>query len=544
MNRLLFAASLLATGASLAPVVETEFGKVSGKVDRETGTEYFWGIPFAAPPVGDLRFSRPVNPQPWNNTKRTTDLRPSACPQLDLENRVFWGKEDCLTLDVYKPTAAANLPVLVWIYGGGFTIGNSDQIGLYNGKYLAKNHSVIVVAINYRLGNLGFLALDSLKASQGFAGNYGLLDQQFALKWVQNNIGLFGGDKNRVQIFGQSAGGCSVVAQLAMPNSKGLFHSAIAESPLAVSDVSWLSLKNSTRFGEIYSEQMNCSIGGSGSPEAQIKCLRKKSLGELVEPFFEWRHDVPAPERGELPRLMPIMPWWPTIDGVTLPQTPIELARIGKLHDVPTVIGTVHDEGTIFVPLVPFAINGGDFPVVFPLTEEGYTRTLNHFFNETLSDNVKMFYGTGMSPTKRADTVLRDALFACPARAILRAITENPSRKSPAWTYQFDHVINTDMYRFFGDYHTSEITYVFDHPRDNWNASDTEMARVMSSFWTSLARDQRPSCTNCPEWTPYSFDAATDTDSYMRFGQGTAMQTNLLKVFCDFWDKWGYVNNP
>ena len=531
--------------AALGPVVQTEYGKVEGRYSVEEGTEYFWGIPYGAPTNGTGRFAPPAAPEPWTETHKSALLPLQMCVQIHPTEHIIVGTEDCLTLDIYRPTLRdplEKLPVLVWIYGGAFIFGGDDVLNKYNGNHLARDHRVIVVAMNYRVDNLGFLALDSLLKEHGTTGNYGLLDQQFALKWVQRNIAEFGGDAKKVTLFGQSAGGCSVTAQLAMPGSRGLFHAAIAESPIPVSDISWVSLKNATDFGEFYATQVGCPSNMTGP--AQIACLRSKSLDDVVNPLIEWRKKFPSGDIPAMPRLLPVMGWWPTIDGAALPKTPVDAASSGEFADVPFAIGTVRDEGSIFVPLIPLIVNGKE-PVLLPLTQEGLNKTVAHFFNATVAAAALSFYGADQSPPpetyiKIAAKLVRDVFFTCASRNLLRTVLAAPGRKSKGWTYQFNRVMNGAVYKEFGDFHTAEIPYVFMQAAEEWDAQDEALSAQMSGLWTSLARSGEPSCPTCPKWTEYTAEA----DNFMSFNGNSSMSTHLEKDACDFWDHWGYVNNP
>eukprot|EP01064_Diplonema_japonicum_P015427 TRINITY_DN23150_c0_g1_i1.p1 TRINITY_DN23150_c0_g1~~TRINITY_DN23150_c0_g1_i1.p1 ORF type:complete len:547 (+),score=150.35 TRINITY_DN23150_c0_g1_i1:47-1687(+) len=526
------------------PEVMTKQGAVKGRISVEEGTEYFYGIPFAEPPLGKLRFSPPVKKGPWNETIVTGLEQTPFCPQMHATKNIFTGKEDCLTLEVYRPSLRTEkLPVMVWIYGGAFVLGGDDQGGDYNGKELARKHNVIVVSMNYRLGNLGFLALQSLMNEHNTTGNYGLLDQQLALKWVQENIEAFGGNKDKVTIFGESAGGCSIVAQISMPGSRGLFHGAIAESSLPVSDIMWYSYKNATTFGEFYSQHVNCSAGPS-----QLDCLRSLSLDDVLSPLLAWRKAYPKAEAGIMPRVAPIMNWWPVVDGRALPESPIDMALNGQTADVPLIIGTNKDEGTIFVPGVVLVVND-PIPVVYPLTPEGFQKSLRHFLNESTAKTVTDFYQTNsMSLTQVMDRILRDFIFTCPTRHLLRAIVKHPGRKSPAFQYQFTQVLNSPAYNKTGDYHSSEIPYVFAlaSKGTNWTTSDYVLSDKMSGFWTSLPKDGYPNCPSCVSWEPYTYneDTKTGTDNHMDLTTPISMKTNLYTDACDMWDKLGYNNNP
>eukprot|EP01059_Diplonema_ambulator_P023582 TRINITY_DN390_c0_g1_i1.p1 TRINITY_DN390_c0_g1~~TRINITY_DN390_c0_g1_i1.p1 ORF type:complete len:547 (+),score=219.00 TRINITY_DN390_c0_g1_i1:66-1706(+) len=533
-----------AAGQIPGPVVMTKQGPVQGRISVEEGTEYFYGIPFAEPPVGNLRFKPPVKKGPWNETIVTGLTQTPFCPQMHAVKEIVIGKEDCLTLEVYRPTVTVpgeKLPVMAWIYGGAFVVGGDDQGGNYNGKELARKFRVIVVAMNYRLGNLGFLALNSLMNEGNTTGNYGLLDQQLGLKWIQENIEAFGGDKNRVTIFGESAGGCSVVAQISMPGSRGLFHGAIAESSLPVSDIFWYSYKNSTAFGEFYAEHVNCTAGPN-----QLDCLRKLSLDDVLSPVLAWRKKYPVSEQGTMPRVAPIMNWWPVIDGTTLPMTPIEMAQSGQIVDVPLIMGTNRDEGTVFVPAVVLVVNT-PVPVVYPLTPEGFKKSLRHFLNESAAQTVETFYQTNsMTPTENMNRILRDWVFTCPTRHLIRTVTTHPARRSLTWQYQFTQVLNSPSYNETGDFHGSEVPYVFNlaSKGENWTAADYALSEKMGGYWTSLAKEGKPSCPSCIPWEPYTYDEATGTDNYIDLTTPLSMKTNLYTDACDMWDKLGYTNNP
>eukprot|EP01059_Diplonema_ambulator_P028141 TRINITY_DN46869_c0_g1_i1.p1 TRINITY_DN46869_c0_g1~~TRINITY_DN46869_c0_g1_i1.p1 ORF type:complete len:543 (+),score=188.36 TRINITY_DN46869_c0_g1_i1:45-1673(+) len=542
---MLRAAALLAAAAAAhgGPIVDTQYGKVEGHVDKSTGTEFFWGIPYAAPPVGNNRFAPPTAAEKWEGVKRLDEfIQPPECPQVHIYRDIMFGKEDCLTLDVYRPanaTAGAGLGVMVWIYGGGFVSGSEDASNSYNGKNLALKYNRIVVAMNYRLGNLGFIALEALMNEHGTTGNYGLLDQQFAMKWVQTNIHSFGGNPANVVLFGESAGAISVTAHMAIPSSRGLFRAAIAESSVPVSDISFAPYKNSTAFGEVYADKVGCPAGPN-----QLSCLRGLSIGEVMSPLLEWRRLFPKDDVGIMPRLMPVMPYFPVIDGVTLPKTPLEAAEAGECADVPFVIGTNHDEGTSFSPIIPLVVNG-DFPAFFD--QNGWERTLRHFFNETVAESVDKFYTAMNFPTIeiRVQHLITDFIFACPTRYLLRALNSNTKRTSPVFMYQFNQTLNTPSYNVSGDAHSLEIPYVWYLPASYWLPDDYALSGKMSSYWASMTTASAPACDGCNglQWPPYH-DNSVGNDSYMSFMTPTGMKNNFKKDICDFWDNWGYINNP
>lgn len=299
-----------------------------------TAVDAYLGIPFAEPPVNQLRF-RPPQPlaRKWEGSKLFGEIR-YGC---------YTGKEgtseDCLYLNVYRPqniAADAQLPVMVWIYGGGFTSGKVD---MFNGTELAARNNVIVVVPAYRLGAFGFLASNKTYAESGTTGNWGFLDQQFALKWVQTNIVFFKGDRKKVLLFGHSAGAISIAAHLVSKESKGLFSSAILSSPTTSSDFFFQERSDSIRFSSWAAKTLaRCS------DEDDVDCLRSIPASRLV--VLDGHRDVDAPEWAS--RLFPTMPWGLTIDGTTLEGKPLDLARLGNAAKVPVIIGVTEDEGSLF----------------------------------------------------------------------------------------------------------------------------------------------------------------------------------------------------
>ena len=296
--------------------------------------DQFFGIPFAHPPTGSRRF-RPPEPltAPWSEVREFT-THAKGC---------YTGKEgtdeDCLYLNVYRPSdipEGETLPVMVWIYGGGFVGGKTD---IYDGTELAAREKVIVVVPAYRLGAFGFLASQALLDEHGTTGNYGILDQQLALKWVRDNIQAFGGDPSRVVIFGESAGAMSVAAHLVIPGSRGLFSAAILQSGTASSDYFFQESEDSFKFSAWVSTQLaRCSSA------ADLDCLRSVDKKNLI--ISKGHRDVDAPDWAS--RLFPLMPWGMTIDGSVLKHNPLVHAKNGEVADVPVIIGVTQDEGSAF----------------------------------------------------------------------------------------------------------------------------------------------------------------------------------------------------
>ena len=278
-------------GVGLPEVIHTSDGPVSGKHDRilDPTVTQFHGIPFAAPPTKENRFRIPQPVEKWTKTYHATEKKP-RCTQVDLVRFGHLGQEDCLYLDVTVPihcTPEKPCAVMQWIYGGAWIIGDEYGNGEYNPEKLARKYGVIVVAGDYRLDVFGWLVHNSLKAdNNGTLGNFGLHDQRAAIQWTATNIAKFGGDPNRVTIFGESAGGFSVCQHLASPASSGLFSQAIIESgscdrqSLLVFDA-----EDAAAFGELYAEAVGCPKSSFSSDDDQVSCLRNLPVAKIMTPY-------------------------------------------------------------------------------------------------------------------------------------------------------------------------------------------------------------------------------------------------------------------
>ena len=458
------------------PIVRIDGGLVRGA--DAAGVNSFLGLPYAAPPTGNLRWRPPQPAAGWSGVRDATTFGPS-CPQAPspfAPPGQF--SEDCLYLNVYTPAARSSFggrPVLVWIHGGGL---EQDGARDYDGTKLAAD-GVVVVTINYRLGALGFLAHPAL-ASHGAAGNYGLMDQQAALRWVQRNIARFGGDPGNVTIAGQSAGGLSVLAQMVSPGARGLFQRAIVQSgtfalnqrPLAVAEAA----------GETFATAVGCA-------DQSAACLRSAPVSDLVANFGV---EIPG-----------------VVDGAVLTQ-PIgtALAR-GQFARVPVINGITHDEELLFVDGLKLTVSQGtNIPLAAPL--DGSETTYEADIAQALGVSparaaaIAAVYPLSANPT-RPDEVfglaVSDASFACPALQVDR---QTAARGVPTYAYQF----NDDAAPGFGlgqATHGAELPYLFDLPNSPvvLNAGQQALAASMRTDWASFAGTGNPSSRALP-WPSFN----------------------------------------
>lgn len=292
-------AALVAGAHAQDVVINTSYGPVKGFT---SGTVQEWqSIPFAAPPTGPRRFAAPQPPTPWTDVKDATGL-PWPCPQIKLDGDLLFGNEDCLYLRVYRPADIApgeQLPVMFWIFGGGFMLGDGLEFGFYDGTNLATKHRVVIVAPNYRVDVFGFLALPELAAEDpnNSTGNMALLDQRAAMQWTKQNIQAFGGDPNNIAIFGESAGGFSVCFHLASPGSRGLFNAAIMESGSCDTPQFFREYNMAISFSRSYAAAVGCPGNGS----ALLDCLRSHNTEDLMRSLLDW-----------------FDPNWPWVNGTAL----------------------------------------------------------------------------------------------------------------------------------------------------------------------------------------------------------------------------------
>jgi len=471
-------AAVVAAGGATAQEVVTESGAISGVPDH--GLSVYEGVPFAAPPIGELRWRPPAPVAPWTGT-RTASAFAAACMQ---EGVSMPGEtppavsEDCLYLNIWAPARRVPglLPVIVWIYGGGYRNG-SASMPLYWGDRLARK-GVIVVTIAYRLGPLGFLAHPELtrESPHRSSGNYGLMDQIAALEWVHRNIAAFGGDPTRVTIAGQSSGAISVSVLMASPRAKGLFQRAIGESgglfePLQLAPRYLLA--NAERDGEKYAASL-----GVGSLQELRRLPATRLLG--------------GGDAGGVTH--------PVIEPYLLPITPYEAFVSGQQNDVPLLIGSNAEEARALTD-------------VTNVKASTFEADVERSFGPLPPPIVAAYPHATDEQARRARLDLeRDLRFGWDMWTWARL--QARSKRNPVYYYSFRQrppFPVGSVYEGWGASHFAELWYVFDHLNQApwyWSPADRKLAKVMSSYWVNFATSGNPNAQGVPQWPAF-----TSTDS-------------------------------
>mmetsp|Transcript_7156 Transcript_7156/g.10902 ORF Transcript_7156/g.10902 Transcript_7156/m.10902 type:complete len:593 (+) Transcript_7156:1294-3072(+) len=499
-------------------VYQTSSGPITGtraSLLLPQPVEAFEGIPFAAPPVGNLRFRAPQPGPTWENVREMSKPG-SPCPQIRIVGSAMLGSEDCLYMNVYKPAKATNtsaLPIFFWVYGGGYVIGDGYEFGLYDGRRLAATHNQIVVTMNYRLIGLGFMALEELQSEDpdNSTGNYALQDQRAALKWIRKNARVFGGDPDKITLAGESAGAFSVMWHLVSERSQGLFSRAILES--GTNEVSWFfqPLEDATKFYGNFSAILGCN-----DTTTRLQCLRKLPAEDLVISVYEYAldmmgRDIPMiPIPNSIPAygsaLYPVMPVGPTIDGspAGLLDVPIHLVANNKANMVPILFGANKRSGNLLLEaLLPFMVPGTSLPAddtTVRLAMEWFvgpnaTSTLESLYTkEEYKDAI-------LKDTQRVADALRDCMFRCPDRRLARLWSD---AGEPTFLYTFSFNLGPiDKIVDGSDFHTSELPFVWKNylPEllllgvpEPWYASN-----VVTCLWARFVHCGDPNLEGCSD---------------------------------------------
>jgi para-nitrobenzyl esterase len=487
--------------------VMTTAGPVKGSSTADMRS--FKGIPYAKPPVGALRWKPPAAPDTFTAVRDATKLAPH-CPQNDTPFGAASKSEDCLYLNVYTPTTAGPHPVMFWMHGGALFLGQSDE---YDATRLVAQ-GITVVTINYRLGMLGFMSHPSLTAESTAAtkssGNYGLMDQQAALKWVQANIGAFGGDRTNVTIFGESAGGLSVHSQLASPGAAGLFHKAIVQSG-AYSNLRMPSLAIAETTGTTLSTLAGCAAPCSADN------LRALTVDQIL---------AAQTASG-------ISTWIPSIDLNVIPALIGTTLAAGTYNKVPIIQGSNHDEYRLFVGLNELTTGG-------PLanTEVAYTTAVRGVFgpagpdatHPSLSDSLLAThpFASYDSASLAFAAVGTDGIFACNSRIAAKTLSTTTS----TWVYEFSDPNAPQLFlppatgfSSYGAYHASELQYLWVLPKTKGGAAVTlsadqqALTNTMVKYWTNFAKTGNPNSADLPNWPKYA-TTGDGADSILSLGTG------------------------
>lgn len=475
------AAGSLATTSAAIQTVKTQGGSLSGAAPVN-GVTAFLGIPYGAPPVGDLRWKPPQPPAKWDGVRKA-DTFGTSCMQNQAGSRLPWTEEfmtqgpigeDCLFLNVWTAARAPGdrLPVMFWIYGGGFNEGSSS-VAVYDGAPLARK-GVIVVSVNYRVGPLGFLTHPELtkESEHRSSGNYGLLDQIAALRWVRDNIAAFGGDPNQVTIFGQSAGAISVSSLMRSPLAKGLFIRAIAQSGPGL--LGRNALGGTSTLAEREAAGLKYAESKGAKTLAELRALPAAT-------FF-----TPTGGRGGAPA-----PGGVVRDGWVLTDTE-------PAEQVPLMLGFVADD---------IGVSGAGFGPAGKPDVATYKSEAQKLYGEQAATFLKLYPAASEADVVTAQkTAGRDRI-----RVAIDLWAEQQTTKSKrVYTYYFDRVIPWPAHPEFGAFHTSEVPYVFntlgriDRP---WEPVDRIVAEQVSSYWANFARKGDPNGSGLPRWPAYESGA-------------------------------------
>jgi para-nitrobenzyl esterase len=497
--------------------IRVDGGLIRGAVgERDPSIRVWRGIPFAAPPVGELRWKPPQPVVPWEGEREATADAP-ACFQPEMPPGIVYGpvwkdqSEDCLYLNVWSGAASAaeRRPVMVWIHGGSLERGTAAH---YSGESLAMK-GVVLVSIQYRLNAFGFLAHPELTAESehGSSGNYGLLDQIAALEWVQRNISSFGGDPSNVTIFGESAGSWSVCFQMATPLSAGLFHRGIGQSgtaffplkPLADDDP---EAESAEEMGQRFAEALGCTT---------LEEMRAVPAEAIIEALYDTdlerrRMNV---TRFELR---------PALDGWAIREQVLTTFREGRQHPVPVILGYNRDEASITVRF--FA------PKTVAEWEQGARRELGEF-----ADPAMQIYPVERDEDIRAAFLAsgRDRAHTWPMKTWARLMEQ---AGLPVWMYHFTRVPPGPWAEELGAYHAAEIVYVFDglgRSDRPYTEVDQRVADAMSSYWVNFATTGDPNGEGLPPWPAWD----SGSDRYMEFGDVIEAKTGLYPEAYELWDR-------
>ncbi|UCG24903.1 MAG: carboxylesterase family protein [Chloroflexota bacterium] len=510
------------------PVVQTQYGEISGAYNKRGDIAIFKGIPYAQPPVGPLRWKPPQPVSPWTGILKAEKAGPTAI-QLKAEGiqqffAVYFGgqgwdqektaavmqalagapvpeaSEDCLYLNLRTPSldGEAKLPVVVWIHGGDHQFSSGDDPFMSPDSSALSRRGVVTVAINYRLGLMGYFAHPELsrESEQGVSGNYGTLDQIAALRWVQENISAFGGDPGNVTIFGESAGGESVAHMMTSPLAEGLFHKAIMESP---ADQYLMMFLRQPFLYNPAGEELGQRFADRFIPtgEGQLAALRgipADQLYELLNKEEEFQH------------------FFPVVDGYVLEKSPYEAFRDGDQARVPLLLGNNADEASLFFPIGRTPVIGHRDVAAGEVA--GLIREVYGAQAEALMD---LYPGLRQGRNSAQNDFLGDNLWGL---AVHHYATCAVRAGQPVYRYLFTRTPPSPK-QTLGAYHMAEIAFVHDQfmPMFDFTEEDKALAQAMGDYWVQFAKAGDPNMASRPEWPAYT----ADDPRQMRLGIGSEL---------------------
>lgn len=481
--------------AEEGPLVRAPAGAVRGQDAGEV--HIFRGIPYARAPVGRLRWRAPIEMPRWRGVREATQFGPACMQPASRGGSIYHNthasmSEDCLFLNIWAPAEAHNAPVLVWIHGGSLATGAGSE-EMYDGSRLAER-GVIVVSINYRLGALGYLAHPALSAEnrRGISGNYGLLDQIEALRWIRRNIGAFGGDAEKITIAGESAGALSVMYLMAAPEARGLFHRAIAQSAYMITapelrDSTYENFPPAEAIGVWLAERL-----GAGDL-AQLRSMSAEAIinGSVGTGYFPFV----------------------TIDGRVLPRQLVDVFDRGEQARVPILAGFNEGEIRSLRFLLPPA----------PANAEAYAHEIRTRYGDLADAFLARYPAENISESMLATT--RDAMYGWTAE---RLAAKQSASGAPSFLYYFDHSYPAADEAGLHAFHAAEIPFVFGTvmrtpprwPQIPQTAQEVRLSEAMASYWVTFARDGAPSADGEAQWAPYGTGRA-----YMAFEDAPIMRS-------------------
>lgn len=501
---------MLTSSSPDSNVVTTAQGDLVGIVKDDA--EWFSGVPFAAPPVGELRWQPPQEPVAWSGVRDARKVGPQ-CMQSDriamMVNRIMKGtggsdfvvwladflqpilfptnmSEDCLTLNIITPDSESDkkLPVMVFFHGGSF-LGGGGSTSFYNSAAYAKRDTILVT-VNYRLNIFGFFSHPILSAENplGVSGNQGMLDQIAALKWVKENIGSFGGDPDNVTIFGESAGGHSIGFLMSSPTAKGLFHKGLMQSGCGV--IQYRRLKDDYRY--VPSQESVGTLIAGGADKDALDYLRDLSERELLALY------------DSMPDLIEHYSYWPIIDGVHLPDSMADIFSRGEQAQIPLLFGWNADEGVTF--MLP---DGKGQPPLYmsnfiPQHQKQYENLVRESFEELGDDVLKAFPWDGDTVNSNAQ-MFGHSRFTAPC---VYLADMHRAQGNDVFVYNFDRVTPHED-QTLGAYHASELQFVFDThtPLMATDENDMVLTKAIGDYWASFAHNGKPGVDGQPVWPAY-----------------------------------------